>query len=248
MARRRREEHGNRERWLVSYADFITLLFAFFTTLYAISVVDAVKAKKLVHSIRESFGEGVLEMNHPSLLDGESGQPVELGTGTAGLREGGGEEALEHLAEQLEKLPLPEGVGDGVSFRLTERGLVITLAASLFFPSGGTGLPEEGREAIQDVAGAVRGLPNHVRIEGHTDSRPPKGGPHPTNWHLSAARAVEVLLELAGGGIPGHRLNAAGFGSERPIVSNTTAAGQRLNRRVEIVILRAHTPPQPRPR
>jgi hypothetical protein len=143
MARRRREEHGNRERWLVSYADFITLLFAFFTTLYAISVVDAVKAKKLVHSIRESFGEGVLEMNHPSLLDGESGQPVELGTGTAGLREGGGEEALEHLAEQLEKLPLPEGVGDGVSFRLTERGLVITLAASLFFPSGGKG-PHRG--------------------------------------------------------------------------------------------------------
>jgi chemotaxis protein MotB len=243
MRRRRSEQPGNRERWLVSYADFITLLFAFFTTLYAISVVDAVKAKKLVHSIRESFGEGILEFRQSGLLDGTDGRLVELDTETGGLLEHGGEAALERAMEMIDRLPLPEGMADGMSTRQTERGLVITMAASTLFESGGVELPEEGREAIRQIASVLRELPNHVRIEGHTDSRPAAGDQYPTNWHLSAARSVEVLLEMVEGGLPEHRLTASGFGDQRPLVSNSTAEGQRLNRRVEVVVLRAQAPP-----
>jgi chemotaxis protein MotB len=238
-----RDAPGHRERWLISYADFITLLFAFFTTLYAISVVDAVKAKKLVHSIRESFGEGVLEFGQPSLLDAEPGSFVQLGEEGRTLVTKGRDEALTHVAASIDRLPLPKGMGDGVTVRQTERGLVITLVDALFFETGGTELPDAGREALRQIAAVLRYLPNHIRVEGHTDNRPIAGGPLSTNWHLSAMRAVEILVELEKGGINRHQLSASGFGDQRPLVSNRTEEGQRLNRRVDIVVVRAKAPP-----
>ncbi len=244
MARRPgRDTPGNRERWLISYADFITLLFAFFTTLYAISVVDAVKAQKLVHSIRESFGEGVLEFGRPSLLDAEPGSVVQLGEDGRALVTKGGAAALAHAASRIDKLSLPKGMGEGITVRQTERGLVITLVDALFFETGGTRLPDAGRQAIQQIASVLRDLPNHIRVEGHTDNRPIAGGSLSTNWHLSAVRAVEVVIGLEGGGISRHQLSASGFGDQRPLVSNRTEEGQRLNRRVDIVVLRAQAPP-----
>jgi chemotaxis protein MotB len=120
---------------------------------------------------------------------------------------------------------------------------VITLVDALFFETGGTKLPEAARQALQQIAGALRYLPNHIRVEGHTDNRPIAGGPLSTNWHLSAVRAVEIVIELEKAGINRHRLSASGFGDQRPLVSNRTEEGQRLNRRVDIVVLRAQASP-----
>ena len=211
----------------------MTLLFAFFTSLYAISVVDAVKAQRLVTSIRESFGVHPLE-GAPSLLEQALGSVVETGEQASTPER--------RVAERIERLGLPEGVKDSITVKQTERGLVITLAETLLFESGGTRLSTDAKSAIAQVASILQELPNHVRVEGHTDSSPSSGGPHPTNWHLSAARAVEVLLELSRGGVPGHRLSAAGFGDQRPLVSNSTNEGRGINRRVDLVVVRVQAP------
>ncbi len=236
----RRSKHQttphNRERWLISYADFITLLFAFFTTLYAISVVDAVKAKKLVHSIRESFGEGILEQGGQSLLEGEAGSIVELEF--PGIEER--KARFEEVARRIESLPVPEGIAEGFSIRQNERGLVVTLAGSTLFSSGGDVLSDEAKEALRQVASVVEKLPNHIRIEGHSDSRNAPAGS--TNWHLSAKRGIAALIELEKGGIASHRLSVASFGDQRPVVSNSSPEGQRMNRRVDIVVLRLQAP------
>ncbi|MEE8558819.1 MAG: OmpA family protein [Myxococcota bacterium] len=236
--RRRTAQISGKERWLISYADFITLLFAFFTTLYAISIVDAVKAQRLVHSIKESFGEGVMEGGRPALLETDPGSLVGLGDESGGGWRTGGDGALARAAHRIDKLPISEGTGAGISLHQTKRGLVITLADSLFFESGEVTLPEPAREALGEIATVLQDLPNHILVEGHTDNRPAAPGPNPTNWHVSATRAVEVLLELARKGVADYRLSASGFGDQRPLVSNRTDEGQRMNRRVDIVVLR----------
>ena len=139
--RKRRQSHspGGHERWLVSYADFITLLFAFFTTLYAISVVDAVKAQRLVTSIRESFGKHPLE-GAPSLLEHALESVIETGEHPPSTPE-------QRAADRIESLRLPEGVKDSITVQQTERGLVITLAETLLFESGGTRLSTEALKA-----------------------------------------------------------------------------------------------------
>ena len=243
MRRRRRTARtGGKERWLVSYADFITLLFAFFTTLYAISIVDAVKAERLVHSIKESFGEGVMDGGRTALFETDPGSIVELGDSSGGGWKTGGYGALARAANRIDKLPISQGTGAGISLHQTERGLVITLADSLFFEAGGVALPEPAREALGQIATVLQDLPNHIRVEGHTDNRPASPGPNPTNWHVSATRAVGVLLELEKRGVADYRLSASAFGDQRPLVSNRTDEGQRMNRRVDIVVLRVTVP------
>jgi chemotaxis protein MotB len=211
-------------------------MFAFFTTLYAISVVAVSLKKRLVHSIKESFGEGAFDIAKLSVLEHALGTAIEL------EQLAPPQTPIQSAAERIQNLTLPKNIRESMTVRETERGLVITLAETLLFESGGTALSSDAKGALAEVAGVLRDLPNHVRVEGHTDSRPPSGGPHPTNWHLSAARAVEVLLEIAKAGVPGHRLSTAGFGDQRPLASNRTAEGQKMNRRVDLVVIRVKAP------
>jgi chemotaxis protein MotB len=234
---RRQAPHENHERWLVSYADFITLLFAFFTTLYAISVVDANKAQRLVHSIRESFGDtrpreaggGLFEFprgQRTSALEGDE-DPVTF----EAARFEELEQAVDGLAEK--------GVVEGVGVQRSREGLVIRLADSHFFEPGRAGLSDAARIEIARIAGLLRPLWNQIRVEGHTDDRPLRSGAYRSNWELSAARAVAVVEALAGSGISASRLSAAGFADQRPVVSNETDEGRRINRRVDLVVLSA---------
>jgi chemotaxis protein MotB len=235
LHRRKREEpHPNHERWLVSYADFITLLFAFFTTLYAMSVVDAEKAERLVYSIQQSFGtmpvggpQVIQEL--PTSFPGDTSAPAD-------------EQRLDELSERLLEVERATGFQNGMNVRETEEGLVISLADSLFFTSGGTELGPESLPELRRVAKLVAELPNHVRVEGHTDDRPAAGGRYASNWHLSALRAVEVVRVFEQEGIATHRLSAAGFGDQRPLVSNDTEEGRGINRRVDVVVLRSKLP------
>jgi len=232
MRRRPRieEPRENTDRWLVSYADFITLLFAFFTTLYAISVVDVEKAERLVSSIRQSFheerGDSVIDGKDETTLPGEGSSPSER-------------TRLELLGDRVRELRRKPGFEDGLRVRQTEEGLVISLADSAFFGAGGAAIPKEAEPVLEELARLLAELPNHVRIEGHTDDRPIRSAQFPSNWHLSAARAVELVRYLESHGVASYRLSASGFAAERPLVSNESEEGRTLNRRVDAVVLRS---------
>jgi chemotaxis protein MotB len=225
----------------VSYADFITLLFAFFTSLYAISVTDTAKAERLVHSIRESFGDSLFELGteEPSLLDQLRGAPMRTGKDLAATHPDEPRRRLDLLGERVRELPGETGRANGLNVSQTEEGLVISLADTLFFAGGGTSLTAQSGEALRKVAALLAEVPNHVRVEGHTDNEPVTTAKFPSNWHLASARAVEVLLELEKHGIPRGRLSVSGFADQRPLVSNETVEGRLINRRVDLVVLRA---------
>ena len=168
------DQNSGRARWLVSYADFITLLFAFFTTLYAISVTDATKAERLVRSIRESFGDALFELDTdaPGLLEEYRGAPVRIGEDLAALHPDEPGRRLDLLGERLNQLSKETGRASGLVVSRTEEGLVISLADTVFFAGGGTELLVGPRERLGEVAALLREVPNHVRVEGHTDNQP----------------------------------------------------------------------------
>lgn len=235
--RRERKPAENRERWLVSYADFITLLFAFFTTLYAISVVDATKAERLVESIQVSFGDAVFEQgtDDPAII--HTGQ-VRVRAEEAAASRAADDSRMQAVGDAARELVRGLEATEGVRVEQTERGLVISLTDSLFFESGGEELADTAKKLVVRLAGLLSPLPNHLQVEGHTDDRPIAGGSLGSNWHLSAARAVSVVRALEAAGIQRYRLSASGFADQRPLVSNGSPEGRRLNRRVDVVVLR----------
>jgi len=240
--RRSAPSQPNHERWLVSYADFITLLFAFFTTLYAISVIDSDKGSRLVRSIRESFGIRLLDLgsDNPGIFEKSFDHLSQHGNDIDGIDTGRSSSAqLTMIEKRVEDLARSKQLEQGISVRRTEEGLVISLADTQFFKGGSSSLAEPARAMIREVAGLFKGLPNHVRVEGHTDDRPVSTTVIPSNWHLSANRAVAVVQELEKAGIARYRLSASGFADQRPLVSNRTLKGRQMNRRVELVILRS---------
>ena len=181
MPPRRRRRLGasspNPDRWLVSYADFITLLFAFFTTLYAISVIDQDKGKRLVHSIRESFGTRLISIEDGDgpLFHSDLEVPFVLGDQPGGAGNATEKAQMAMLRQRVEDLAESRTLEEGISVRETEEGLVISLAETLAFPTGGSGLSEQTTEALVSIAEMLRKLPNHIRVEGHTDDRPIRG-------------------------------------------------------------------------
>jgi chemotaxis protein MotB len=236
--RHSRSPEPSAERWIIPYADMLTLLFALFTLLYAISATDAAKAQRLVESLRESFGSVPREQGseRPALLEGGDPGVIEEDRARENLAGRADREQLDLLGERVQQLA-PGGAGAGIAARRSEEGLVISLAESLFFADEGSELSEPARAALARVAELLEGLPNHVRVEGHTDAGPAPGGS--SGWAVSAARAVAVLERLEAEGIQAHRLSASGFADQRPLMSNDSSEGRRLNRRVDLVVLRA---------
>ena len=244
MARRRRqqpEEHTNHERWLVSYADFITLLFAFFVVLFAISQVDDRKMGKLAEAVQDATKVGI--------FDPKSGRsPILGGVGAGAL-------AKESLID-----PITAGMPTGVPLEvirarldnslasairagrvaLVEQGdgLVVRLRDAAFFEPAKAGVRKEVLPDLRDVGQTLRELPNEIRVEGHTDPLPIRNSVYRSNWELSAARAAAVLDELVRhSGIHESRLSIGGYASQRPISDNATLEGRSQNRRVDIVVL-----------
>ncbi|MCP4002960.1 MAG: OmpA family protein [bacterium] len=245
MARRRPKNtsSGTQDRWILSYADFITLLFAFFTTLYAMSVTDVKKAERLAESLRASFGDAVVDSGvaRPGVF--ETAALDELGPAGNGIstehQEVEEERRMEVLGNRVNEIAKTTGDPDGIRVRQSEEGLVISLADTFFFDSGERRISAKAVETIHRVSEMLSGIPNHVRIEGHTDDAKVSSRVYRSNWHLSVLRAVEVLSVFERAGISAYRLSAAGFADQRPMVSNTTLAGRKMNRRVDIVVLRA---------
>lgn len=230
-SRRRRSADGavSHERWLVSYADFITLLFAFFTTMYAISTVDARKLASMVDSMQAAFTR-----------DGRTVVPrplAESGAPTAPLQDSIG--AAERLAERLRAR-----LGDrGVEVATDQRGVVVSLRESGSFATGSAELSSDARRVLSELAATIAAEGDvSLRVEGHTDDVPIQTGRFASNWELSTARATTVVTYLIEEcGLAPARLSAAGYGEFHPRASNDSPENRARNRRVDVVILRPET-------
>lgn len=229
--RKRRSHVGHEEnfdRWLLTYADLITLLLAFFVVMYSMSSID-----------NKKFGQ-VAEALNGVLKGGESAIPTpgkevnDDGAGHGVLKIG----SLKTIAQKVDEKFAELQKSDLVKAEVTERGLVVHIMESALFGIGSARLEERAVEVLNVIAEIVSPLPNHLRIEGHTDNLPMSTDVYPSNWELSSSRATEVVRFFTSyHGIRPERVSALGYGEYRPLKSNTNAENRAMNRRVDIVVL-----------
>jgi len=268
--KKKHPEHVNHERWLVSYADFITLLFAFFVVLFASGQSDKRKEVMLAHSLQAAFNNNGMFDPHsktppigddPNALKNAAPSPLALPMPSQSLAPGnpnGAKEtgmnpkkpALDPLKEvdqikqvveqQLVKRQLPLGM---VSVHTSPDGIVISLREAGFFASGSAELRTESLEMLQALAATLPDQP--IRVEGHTDNVPIHTAQFASNWELSTARAATITrFVITQHDTDPHKISAAGYAEFHPIATNATEQGRSQNRRVDIVIL---TPPKAEP-
>jgi chemotaxis protein MotB len=241
MARRRRfdesESHENHERWLISYADFITLLFAFFVVMYAVSVVNVGKYKVLSDALGDAFGgRGAATRINTSV----EVEPLPLSNIIARKRLEAARrdrERLDLLARKLNSVLAPLVSSGKVRVTQTARGITVEINASVLFDEGDAGLAGNAREILQTVAGLLKDDPHAIEVEGHTDTTPISNAVFPSNWELSAVRASTVVRLFIEGGVAERRLAAVGRGANQPVASNDDPIGRARNRRVAVTIL-----------
>ena len=248
MSRKKKAaEHVSHDRWLVSYADFMTLLFAFFVVMFASSQSDKAKAQLVSEAMSKAFDGQRMSSVLAVMLGGSLD---DKGKGNAMLRGPGGatkakEEPKEQkLAELLPSLKvltedLHKEIEEGrIQISMENRGLVVSFKQASLFPPGEDLVSAEAYPSLEKVAAAIGKIENPVRLEGHTDSRPISTSRFHSNWELSAARSI-ALLELFSThyGVARERMSIAGYADTAPIDSNDTEEGRARNRRCDIVIL-----------
>jgi chemotaxis protein MotB len=253
MRRHLEEEHDNKERWLVSYADFITLLFAFFVVMYSISSVNEGKYKVLSESL-----EGVF--NAPA----KSMEPIQVGESSPrSTTPDSGDIHIKPFIEKTTPPPIPNKeeiqdkqedlqlemiagefedsfedliFDDKVSVQKKDDWIEISLNDDVVFRSGGVEPVDDALPIIEKIAGIMNQHDNAMLIEGHTDNVPIRSAIFPSNWELSAARAATVVRYLALEGVSANRMGAMGYGEFQPVARNDTPAGKSKNRRVVLLI------------
>jgi chemotaxis protein MotB len=255
--KKRKTEHVNHERWLVSYADFITLLFAFFVVLYASAQVDKRKAGRLAMAIQVAFQElGVFQSSSTKVpvkdddaMPFETVQVVENLKRDADLKRvvnpmkgdltsSAEAQSLQDAKEALEKALNPEIQRHEVTMSLRRDGLVVSLKEMGFFDSGSSTIRPNSMDAIARLAQVLKQRPEDVRIEGHTDNVPIHTSRFASNWELSTARATELIkLLITGYELPPSHLSAAGYAEFHPVATDDTPEGRAQNRRLDVVIL-----------
>jgi len=232
----------NHERWLVSYADFITLLFAFFVMLYANSNVNKQKAQAISESFKEAIHDGQISAALACLMGHVDPQkPLPAPSASTPVDEKAVDLNTLELLPSLEQLnqQLRNEIKDGrLDVRLERRGLVISLREATFFKPADDSIEPTAYPMLERIAEAIRTLRNPVRLEGHTDAVPIHSTRFRTNWELSAARSI-AMLELFSTrfGMNRERMAIAGFAENMPVAPNDTAEGRARNRRVDIVVL-----------
>ncbi len=219
MRRKRIEDNDSPDRWVVSYADFITLLFALFTTLYAISVVDTQKLGKFVDSLNSALGTEALGQSGTVIP--ELNKPLQIS------------ERIEY-----ELRGVVGSFSKDLSVRRDERGVIVSLGEGSLFAPGSVEIKESSLKVLAELSLILKGISNKVLIEGHTDNLPVRSSRYRSNWEISTMRAVSVLrLFIEKFGLPPERFIVAGYGEYKPLRENTTPEGREINRRVDIVIL-----------
>jgi chemotaxis protein MotB len=252
------EEHMD-ERWLVSFADMMTLMFALFMVLFSISSVNVSKFDDVRGSLQDAFSGQVLPGGdalratggaEPSERSAPEAPIPTLRTSTEGeasdARGRKEEEDFAELQRQIEQYSREHGLDAQVETEITRRGLVVRLLTDkILFASGEAVLKPEARPLMRKMAQLLKFEVRHpIFVEGHTDSIPIASRVYPTNWELSTGRAASVVRALIKDGVGRSRLGAAGYAAEHPVATNGTERGRRRNRRVEIVLTRQADAPK----
>jgi chemotaxis protein MotB len=230
MAKKKKhEEHENHERWLVSYADFITLLFAFFVVMYSVSSVNEGKLRAAADAISQAFNPLVNLSASPVRIDPKitSQLPNVI---TPDFK------VYQKIKEALEEAG--EGLTGKVEVSVEKRGIVIRVAETVIFDTGKAEIREDALDVLGKVGGILADLDNQVRVEGHTDNVPIKTARYPSNWELSTDRASTIVRHFIDRvKMEPSRLSAGGYAEYRPVDGNGSPEGRARNRRVDIVIL-----------
>ncbi|HOP40595.1 MAG TPA: flagellar motor protein MotB [Geobacteraceae bacterium] len=256
MARRKKkpEAHANHERWMVSYADFVTLLFAVFVTLFAMSQTDKRKVEEVIASLRESFGYAKSNpMSSVNVLDSTELSPIpsisppaSKGTmqqqmpfdKTSKKQFHAEEKDFKKAKASLEAYLIKNGIQDKVDLEINRRGLVISLKEAGFFDSGSAEIRIASYPLLAKIAESLSDYANQMRVEGHTDNIPINTATFPSNWELSTARATNIVRHLVYYyKFAPRKLSATGYAEFRAVADNATAEGRAKNRRVDIVVL-----------
>ena len=236
----RKEEHEEHhdERWLVSYADFITLLMVLFVVLYSMGQVNVEKYKQLAESMRTAFTIGGAAQVVDSQIN-QAGGTSEDGSSkpivVPGIPEGPTQS--EEVAGQLTSMLSAQNLGNQVSVQTNVEGVLISLSENLIFKNDQVELPPEAFQILNTIVEMLRPIDNKVRLVGHTNNVPSTNPIYPTNWELSLARAMTVAKYLIKSGIAPERLIVSGQGEYAPVFPNDTEEHKGLNARVEIVII-----------
>lgn len=249
MARKKKlEEHDNHERWLVSYADFITLLFAFFVVMYAISSLNEGKYRVLSDSLVDAFKHAPtspdpIHLKNPPPALSPTGMPEVINQQIPVRRDPlqeakrkKQEEKMKGVASDILKVMEPLVKEGQVRVTQSPLGVSIEINASVLFAPGQAQLEKQSIEVLSAVAQVVAMVPNEVQIEGHTDNVPIATQAYPSNWELSTARASSVVRLFIEHGVNPARLTALGYADQRPVEPNDTNEGKMRNRRVTIMI------------
>lgn len=239
MIRRRAEHYETKtghERWLVSYSDFITLLFAFFVMMYSVSQVSEEKYRVLSSTLASAF-EGKVPVDAAVQERLAAPGDTDLGaiTGTSPFAIAPSTKAI---ASQIQELMVNLANPNDVSIRATEEWVEIEVNANLLFPSARAEPSREAEDIFRKVAAVLANVPNEVEVSGHTDDVPIATAQFKSNWELSAARASSVVRLLAQGGVDPARLAAVGYGEFRPVADNNNEQGRAKNRRVVVKVAR----------
>lgn len=214
---------GQRDRWLVSFADLMTLLFALFVLLYASA--DKERARAVAEVLAGQINSGPTH-NNDNMSGGNGVLP-------------GSATVLETRAAIERVLLMNEALRARARVTNTEHGFVISLAEAGFFASGEAAVRTDAQHWLSALAAPLKAPGTTIRVEGHTDATPIATARYPSNWELSAARATAVLGQLTAQGIAPARLSVAGYASEKPLADNNTLEGRALNRRVDLVVLQS---------
>lgn len=240
MRAKKQPKPENHERWLITYADLITLLLVFFIVLYSGSQDDAKKFAILAGSLHDAFNV---------LGDGNgTGGSSAVFTGTGSTNAGGSSQELsdfEALQGVIQQIAKERGLGDRLNIRMEQDRIIIGMGSDLLFASGSAQLRPSALPVIDALAASLKGNPNEIRVDGHTDNVPHNSVDYASNWELSSARATAVLRRLMEVGLPANKLYAAAYGDARPRADNSTAEGRAQNRRAEIVVLYPPATPEP---
>ncbi|SHF34761.1 flagellar motor protein MotB [Desulforamulus putei] len=226
----------NHERWLITYADLITLLLIFFVVMYTLSKIDANKYYAIASSLAKTMGgsQSIMESGGPSLVPGAD-ESKELES----YLDKAEEKNMEKIQKQIQEYVDKQGLAGKVTVSIEERGIVVSFQDVVLFPLGVAELNPSSRDIVDKVGAILRQTPNYIRVEGHTDNLPISTSRFPSNWELSLARSASVvhrLIEFSD--IPPDRLSATGYGEYRPRKPNDSEANRQQNRRVDIVVLR----------
>ena len=242
MARRRKHEepHDNHERWLVSYADFITLLFAFFVVMYALSTVNEGKYRILSDSMSQAFRN--IQINESAQIPALVTPPISLpqkpnqAAKQVEVEKQKRRDKMRNVAKELLDVMAPLIEQGKVRIIETSRGVTIEINDSILFAPGQADLQAPSSKAMRAIGQVLAPTDFPITIEGHTDNVPIRTAQFPSNWELSAVRATTVLRQFAEAGVPADRLTAIGYADTRPVDPNLLADGRARNRRVTILI------------